>query len=477
MTAAELPAPQTGVLQGWLACALVVLATAALSLAIQLPNFLHQDVAFLTWAADRVMHGEVFGRDIYEINPPLSFMIYVPAALMAQLIGFDAAIRLWVVFLASLSIVCLWNTADRSIRLPAIVALGLFFALFMPAEFGQRDQLTLLLCAAYASGHSERRGQALLNGVMAGIGFAMKPYFLVPLLLIFATRRKIRTEEWAIAATGLLYGASLPLFFQPYLFELLPKQVDVYWLINGPITTIFYKLAIVPLCLAVFYVVAAPQPAVRGFAAAALGFAIAVALHRKGYQYNFLPAFGFLVIYTVAMLWNARRLARWLAVYFLVAEIGGLLMFADVSIFLFRLRREIVPPLVAEADASASFTFLADSNLGAFPTAILTRAPFLGISPSNNFMTAVTGFESGILPGDGSLAARNALDQALRELRRKPDLVVVNTDWTSQAALDQPLDSRFDGLAWFNRDPAFRALWADYALTGHFKTFDFYRRK
>lgn len=463
----------SGVWQGWQACGLVIAVTAALTLAIQLPNFLHQDVAFLTWVADRVWHGEVFGRDIHEINPPLSFMVYVPAALLGRMTGFDPAIKLWVVFLASLSIACLWHTADRSIRLPAIAALGLFFALAMPAEFGQRDQLALLLCAAYAAGNSERRGLALLNGVMAGIGFALKPYFLVALVLIFATRRKVRTEEWTIAATGLLYAASLPLFFRPYLFDLLPRYADVYWLINAPLIYSVYKLAIVPLCLGVMYGVQAPQPATRGFAAAAMGFAIAALIHRKGFEYNFLPAFGFLVIFTATMLWNARRLARWCAVYFLVAEIGGLVMFADVSVYLFRQRREIIPPLLAEAGSSTGFIFLADSNFGAFPTAILTAAPFLGVSPSNNFMTAVAGYEGGRLPGDGAQAGRYAIDQALRELQRKPDLVVVNTDWSSQAGLAQP----FDGLAWLNRDPAFRTLWQDYAISGHFRQFDFYRRR
>ena len=44
--------------------------------------------------------------------------------------------------------------------------------------------------------------RVVVIGVMAGVGFAIKPHFLIALALVFATRRRIGTEEWAIAATG-----------------------------------------------------------------------------------------------------------------------------------------------------------------------------------------------------------------------------------------------------------------------------------
>jgi hypothetical protein len=95
------------------------------------------------------------------------------------------------------------------------------------------------------------------------------------------------------------------------------------------------------------------------------------------------------------------------------------------------------------------------------------------MSPVNNFISAVGDAETGFVQVDASEARRLALQQAVRELERKPELVIVDTDWSGLSARRMP----FDGLAWFNRDPKFRALWQDYELTGQFEDFQFYRRK
>ena len=64
MTTAVAEAPDShGLRQNWLACGLVILLSASVALAIHIPNYLHQDVAFLTWTADQVMRGAVFGRE------------------------------------------------------------------------------------------------------------------------------------------------------------------------------------------------------------------------------------------------------------------------------------------------------------------------------------------------------------------------------------------------------------------------------
>lgn len=475
MTTAVAEAPDShGLRQNWLACGLVILLSASVALAIHIPNYLHQDVAFLTWTADQVMRGAVFGRDVYDVNPPLSFLIYTPAAILGRVIGFDLAIKLWTVLVASVSIACVWQTAERSIRLPVIAALGLFFALAFPREFGQREQLALLLTAPYVAGNSDRRGMAVLSGIMAGLGFALKPYFLVPLLLVFATRRRLRTEEWTIAATGLCYAAGLWLFFQPYLFEFLPAIAPLYWATNPKTMGFILQIVIVvPAFVLAQYWIAAPQRGTVGFGMAAIGFTIAVLLHRKGFPYHYLPPFGFLALYLAAMLENQRRFAQLTAVLFIALTAFRMAIFAMPWFSDAEGRRVAIPPLLREIDRSGSFSVLAAFNFPAFPTAILTDVPFLGLSPVNNFISAVGDAETGFVQADAREARRLAIEQAVRELERKPELVIVDTDWSGLSARRLP----FDGLAWLNRDPKFYALWQDYQLTGQFKDFQFYRRK
>ena len=154
-------------------CPLLIAATAAVALAVQWNLLINPDVAFLTWTASQVMGPPVFGVDIFEINPPLSFMIYLPAAVVAPLIGFDLAIKLWLVCLAGLSIAGLWQSAEPRLRLAIAITLSAYFALALPPAYGQREQIAFLLCAPSAAGNSPRRGWAIAIGVMAGVGFAI----------------------------------------------------------------------------------------------------------------------------------------------------------------------------------------------------------------------------------------------------------------------------------------------------------------
>ena len=206
---------------------------------------------------------------------------------------------------------------------------------------------------------------------------------------------------------------------------------------------------------------------------AALGFAIAVILHRKGFPYHYLPTFGFLTLYLAAMLENKRRFAQFTAALFLVLETFRMATFTIPWFRDAEGRREAIPALLKEVNGSSSFTVLAAYNFPAFPTAILTDVPFLGMSPVNNFISAVGDIETGFAQQDGREVSRLALAQAMRELERKPELVIVDTDWSGLSARRVP----FDGLAWFKRDPQFAALWQDYALSAQWGDYQFYRRK
>jgi len=91
------------------------------------------------------------------LNPPLAFLIYLPAVWLAKLFGYDLAVKLWrgVLFLASATV--LSRTAPDRFRLPLTIALSLFFALGFPREFGQREQIAVLLTASYVAGYADRR--------------------------------------------------------------------------------------------------------------------------------------------------------------------------------------------------------------------------------------------------------------------------------------------------------------------------------
>ena len=453
-------------------CLLLIAATIAANLALQWRNMINPDVAFLAWTARQVLGAPVFGVDIFEINPPLAFMLYSPAAALSPLLGLDLALKLWITALTALSIACVWNTADRSLRMGVAGLLAMFITLALPYGFGQRESLAFLLCAPYVAGHAERRGWATLSGVMAGVGFAIKPYFLIALVLVFATRRRLRAEEFAIAATGLLYAATILIFFQPYLFDFLPFVIPSYaavydkpegtWWLMGLIA-----VAVVPLGLA-----GAPQPAARGYFMATVGFLIAAIIQNKGFTYHLIAPFGFMTLFQFARMYNTQTFT---------AILASLYLFVSLAFFGKALTdwflddgkaAATIAMLLPEIDASSSFLVLNFSSFPAFPAALLTRSDYVGKSFWPIYLAPVLRIKLGQMEDDGGKAMRLALDQALSELARRPDLVIVPVN--PKAVRGHV--SR-DVLSLLSSNAEYDLFWRNYTLDKTVGDYQIYRRR
>lgn len=434
-------------------------------------NVVDYDTAFLTWLANEVMGPAVFGRDVMEINPPLAFMLYVPAVLLSHLAGFEWGVRIWVLFLTLLSISCLWQTAPRPLRMPIALVLVLFAALAFPNHYAQREQIVLLLCAPYVAGIAPNRRWGVLIGLMAATGFMMKPHFLIPLAFVFALRRRIGTEEIVIALCGLLYALTVAVFFQAYLFEMIPATVATYWAIYFPREVLVGQVAYVLLSALPLALAGDRQPAARPFAAATFGFTAAALLQQKGFVYHFIPAFGFLALFLTVRTYNTSRIVAAVAAFLLLAEAAMIVrswhywssFYADLATERAGIKQEI--------DKAGSYISFVPEPYPAFPAAIHTPSRFLGTAIHQIFIPAVARFDTGYAAGDPTKANHLALSQALTELGRKPNLVIVMN--FPYAVDDRP----FDILAWYQRDPAFREAWKNYEAYSVIGNYRLYRRK
>lgn len=436
--------------------------------ALQSYHFINHDVAFLVWAADQLRGGRIFGIDILDVNPPLCVLIYMPAVLLAQITGFDWGVRLWMLVLAALSVVTFWQTADRTLRLPLAAVLVLFVILAYPYHFAQREQIVLLLCAPYVAGRSPGKGWGVVSGVMAGVGFMMKPYFLIPLIMVFALRRKFGIEERAIVAMGVAYAVVLIVFFQPYIFEMVPAALMTYWAIYSPWNHLATQVAFISLAGLLVAISSESQPAGHPYLAATAGFTLAAILQQKGFHYHFIPAIGFFAMLLAVSIFNPRRFTAASAVMFLLlqAVLLGLPVRAwHLAHGEWALQRQ----LREEIDASSSYLSLAVEPTAAFPAAIHTRSRFAGLAISQIFIPAVARQLMAGATGNFQRARGLALGQATREIRRKPDLVIV-----SDFAMN---GRRFDTLGWLKQDSVFRELWSAYRLDRSIENVTLYRRR
>lgn len=455
-----------------LAVALLLLAI-ALSLLVQRKSYLNHDVAFYTWVADQVIGPKSYGHDVYDSNPPLSFLLYSPAGIAGRMIGFDLAVRLWICTIALLAVLLCRKASPEHLRTIVPLSLALFFALGLPREFGQREQLALLLCAPYVSGSIDDRRWALASGVMAGIGFSIKPYFLVALGLVFLSRRKVKTEECAIAFTGIAYALLLLLCFREYIFEAMPVTREAYWAFEREegYTLPAIMTAAFLLTSAGIWLLSRKRQG-TDFLLAAIGFAAAAIIQGKYFYYHLLPIWGFMVLFWASRLRSPCLTTRIASTTIYLSGVVTLLAAAIPWITDWEKRGRDLPKLIHAIDQVKSFGAISIHPYPAFPAAIYTTSTFVGSTSCHWFLPAAAKIATGQVRRNPQPIYRMAIEQAVTELEQQPELVIVNTKWRGFSGLKS---RSFDGLEWLKRDARFRQIWSSYRFDQRIGNFELYR--
>ncbi len=161
----------------------------------ELATIARADIAFLLYAAGRVLDGARLYVDVVEMNPPLIVALNLPAVLLARAVGgSEILVYRTLVVAAMLGALVLadwslrWVLGPAGGRLRRRLLLVLAFALFPAAldSFGQREHLLIALALPYvllagvrADGRPAPVGPAAAAGVLAGVGLALKPHFLL----------------------------------------------------------------------------------------------------------------------------------------------------------------------------------------------------------------------------------------------------------------------------------------------------------
>jgi hypothetical protein len=172
-----------------------VVAIAALGAAAELATFARTDIAFMLYAAERVVGGARLYVDVVEINPPLIIALNLPAVLLSHALGISDILAYRALTIATLAgSLAFANWSLRWILGPGVdplrrrLVLVLAFALFLVVgnDFGQREHLLVALALPYVllvvgrvGGRAAPVGPALAAGLFAGIGLAIKPHFLL----------------------------------------------------------------------------------------------------------------------------------------------------------------------------------------------------------------------------------------------------------------------------------------------------------
>lgn len=296
---------------------------------IQGQLFLNWDVSYLLHAAQLLWAGGSYTHDFFMPNPPLILYFYLPPLLLSHAFGLDLVlvIRVYFFMLASLSLALsgflaqgLFKKEDVFHKDLFLLVLAVVFLILPSYEFGQREQLLLILTFPYImlaalrlQGLQVESAWRFLAGVMAGFGLAIKPqFYLLPffieLYLLYAQKNIFSwacCEVWCIV--GILGGyLSILFFFYPdYLHVVLPYIFRNYYVsIGQPWRGLLFNnvalFCVLPLVLHGLYYKKNPYKSFSAVLALAwLGFFGSYLAQHTTFYYHLVPLFA------VAILWQA----------------------------------------------------------------------------------------------------------------------------------------------------------------------------
>jgi hypothetical protein len=478
----------------------------------------NHDVAWLLYVARRVVGGAHLYRDIVEINPPLIVLLSVPAAVLAGALGvadvtlFDvgvAALAVGAVALAARQLGRVFGAGrDAERRAVVLLCLGALFPLAV-ADFGQREHLLLALALPYvflSAARAERAAvpawEAVLVGLMAGVGLAIKPFY-VPLWLLveayLALGRRVgppwrRPESVALGAVLVLYPLAV-LLWAPGYVALAERLGPVYAaLLRQSLGAMLGSAeGVLPLLAIVVLVTTQPPDGYRGLRAvlvAALAASLlAVLLQHKGWSYHFYPTrAASLVAFGVAMLAPTLAPAVRRVPLVWVSRLAAVALALDLGMVVARraveagasgrFDREVVRaqmvPLVQRYAEGSSILALTVSLVPAFPLVNYSGVGWALRFPSLWMIPALAAREGWAAQPPAARAAHRSVDErylidAVTEdfVRRQPALLLQYAPpWGAP-----------DLIAYFaSADPRFAAAFRVYRPVATIANYRFYAR-
>lgn len=486
------------------------------------------DVAWVVYIAGRVLDGARLYVDLVESNPPLIIALNMPAAWLSRVTGISDILiaELAVVgliagsLLVTASLLRQLAPGPSSALLRRGFLLAAMFALAaVPASsnvFAQREHVMVVLLLPYLVASAVRATPRPLasrtagwTGAMAGVGIALKPFFVLPWLLVevyLATRRRVersylRPENVIIAAVLLGYAALVVLLTPEYLrLALLLSQVYGAFLLM-PYSDILWDWRSVYVEHAVLVMlVTRPDGRTRELrrvlALATVGFMGSLLLQHKGWVYHWYPALaGATLLLGVGVLDAVRDIAASRSAAarggFVLAAIALSAMAANVgrqlqqAVFITPgapYMRDLIAPmgeLIAREAPRGSVAALSSVPFPMFPAVNHTGARW--VSRFAHLWALSGPYRDQALagpalryhrPSEMGTAERFVYEGVVRDMvRQPPRLLFVLT--APDGTLPHP---RFDYIAYFSQDPRFARAMQDYRAIGRIGKYRVYER-
>ncbi|MDR3477106.1 MAG: hypothetical protein P4M14_03655 [Gammaproteobacteria bacterium] len=222
-----------------------------LEILLQSQSLIGIDMSWLLHATRRFLDGGNYWSDFFEINPPMVLYINVAPVLLAGFLKISTinAFRIYVFSLALISFcVCrrllsqMISPRDSWIYFLLLTAIFIDMIVLPGYHFGQREHIATLLVLPYFLLAVMRTSQSIIKthdaigvGMMAGVGFMIKPHFLFAFLLVelyvwFRAKSfwsLFRYESVLVGLVAVFYVFSV-FWLTPEYFKLIPYIRDFF---------------------------------------------------------------------------------------------------------------------------------------------------------------------------------------------------------------------------------------------------------
>lgn len=471
----------------------------ALSWTLQSATLMGWDVSWGLHEAKRLYAGGDYFQDFYEMTPPMFLYLYGPTLLFNRIFTLDVALRVSFFFFAGGSLWICWDLSkkiftdkDKKIALLFLLAIANAFLLLpLVVDFGQREHMLILLILPYFLLMSLRLEKKSISfcyaagiGLLAGIGFAIKPFFLLPYVLLelycgLMTRRWLRSETIVIFSVFLIYALTTYWFYPSYFQIIIPLAARTYY--QG-IHDSFFALVSLPafiygIFVALFYMMIVKKIPYRQLTTCIfmglLGFSVSYLLQHTRWYYHDLPAYSFATMLGI-LLWSLwakyASFTRWPQLFLFAMTSVIILMYPIHTIvrsyvFAEQYQRTMDPLLtfLSKTAKHQSVYFFSTSMHYEFPAVDYSDSIPVSRYP---LLIWVSGYQRQIQQKiSATTQQRLAIDNdffvqsLIDEIRTyKPTYIFVDTNKNKQYLTG----IQYDYLQDFSHYAAFRKAWQDY---------------
>ena len=305
---------------------------------------LNSDVSWLIHASTRLLSGGSYTDSFFETNPPFILYLYSPIVLFKKLylISNSIAIKAYVFLLSSISLYLCFISLKKIYKnnnlllSTFLITLCVIYLILPMNEFGQREHLLIIFTFPYfllmatqldvsTKTITITKNQIMLIGLMAGLGFTIKPYFYIAFLSVelyylFRIRKltcNIRSETTIIFLVLLAYFFLIYYFNFDYITTIIPLIINLYYQTYSiPLTKILTdNQSLFIYTIIIFYWINFDKKNDNNLLnilfLALIGFLAEFIIQRMGWYYHALPMLSVSILLSIVIYTNLIRKSHW----------------------------------------------------------------------------------------------------------------------------------------------------------------------